>query len=780
MSTPISTYAHAYVDRWGLAVLPLPPYSKKAATDDWPNQAITDADKARDYWTSHPNANLGVVLAPSRLCSLDVDNGDETRMVLEAIGLDLDELIRTHPTIRGKDGGCRIEFRVPDGAKLSTHRLRWPDRDNPATKHVVLELRAGDVQDVFPPSMHPDTRRPYVWITKPSDCGNEFPVLPAVLLDLWQSWDSFKETAIRLCPWAPIEERKTLPTVTPMGPQPGGSVIAEWNRTHDLHTELERYGYKRVKDRYLSPHSKSGDPGVWLQSDGKCWITHGSDPLCSDDTGRPVNPFDLFLEYDHHGDMTAAVRAAAKELGMDKQSRTNPRPALAVVNADGSVTKPAPEPDADACIISEHQLAMAFSAAHPDLRYVAAWGRWYEWDGVAWREDRTLKSYNYARDVCVRESADASLPPAQVKKIRSAQTRAAVENLARSDRRHAATSDQWDADPWLLNTPAGIIVLRTGTVRPARPEDHQTKCTNTAMDGSGCPTWLRFLATATNNDQSLIDFMQRMAGYSLTGDVREHALFFVYGTGGNGKGTFLNTLAWILGDYAKVASMETFTESKNDRHPQELASLLGRRLVSAQETEEGKRWAESRIKTLTGGDPITARFMRQDEFTFMPQFKLIIAGNHKPGLRNVDEAIKRRLHLIPFTVTVPPEERDPGLMDKLRQEAPGILRWCVDGCLAWQKLGLAAPDVVKVATDEYLSSNDVFQQWVDECCKTANGFSATPSALHKSYKAWAEDRGEYVMAQTKFSQLLESRGFHQKKIGSARRVYGITLVSVSD
>jgi putative DNA primase/helicase len=300
------------------------------------------------------------------------------------------------------------------------------------------------------------------------------------------------------------------------------------------------------------------------------------------------------------------------------------------------------------------------------------------------------------------------------------------------------------------------------------------------MDGSGCPTWLQFLHDSTAGDNELIAFMQRMAGYSLTGDVREHALFFVYGTGGNGKGTFLNTLAWILGDYAKVASMETFTEAKNERHPQELASLTGRRLVTAQETEEGKRWAESRIKALTGGDPITARFMRQDEFTFMPQFKLIIAGNHKPGLRNVDEAIKRRLHLIPFTVTIPPEKRDPLLAEKLRAEAAGILAWCVQGCLEWQRIGLAAPDAVKVATEEYLSANDVFQQWVEECCKVQRGLSATPSALHKSYKAWAEDRDEYVMAQTKFSQLLDSRGFHQLKSNGTRRVMGITLLSISN
>ena len=170
-----------------------------------------------------------------------------------------------------------------------------------------------------------------------------------------------------------------------------------------------------------------------------------------------------------------------------------------------------------------------------------------------------------------------------------------------------------------------------------------------------CPRWQRFLDQVTAGDQDLQRFLRRIAGYGLTGSTREHALFFFYGTGANGKGTFLNTLTAILGDYAKVAGMDTFTESHTDRHPTELAMLRGARIVAAQETEEGRRWAESRIKALTGGDPITARFMRQDFFTYTPQFKLLIAGNHKPGLRNIDEAIRRRFHLLPFTVRIPPE-----------------------------------------------------------------------------------------------------------------------------
>ena len=196
------------------------------------------------------------------------------------------------------------------------------------------------------------------------------------------------------------------------------------------------------------------------------------------------------------------------------------------------------------------------------------------------------------------------------------------------------------------------VELRTGTVRPPRREDYCTK-SGAVAPGGDCPMWLKFLAVVTDGNEKLQQYLQRVAGYCLTGSTREHAMFFLHGTGANGKGVFISTLTGIWGDYAAVAPMETFIESHSDRHPTELAKLRGARLVVAQETEQNRRWAESKIKSLTGGDKITARFMRQDFFEYTPQFKLMIAGNHKPSLRGVDEAIRRRIHLVPFAVTIP-------------------------------------------------------------------------------------------------------------------------------
>ena len=403
--------------------------------------------------------------------------------------------------------------------------------------------------------------------------------------------------------------------------------------------------------------------------------------------------------------------------------------------ASGAVDEPSLPPGVD-----EHSLADSFSRQNPGLRYVHAWGKWFEWSGARWLQDDTLRAYDIARAICVSTSETAiDLKPPEKKKLKSAQTRAAVENRARSDRRHAATVDQWDRDTWLLNTPGGIVDLRTGELRAALAEDYCTKITKVAPGGD-CPQWLQFLKQVTDFDDELASFLQRVIGYSLTGDIREHALFFLYGTGANGKGTFLNTITSILADYATIAGSVVFTVSKQDGHPQELASFRGARMVCAQETEQGKRMAEARIKALTGGDPITAHFMRQDDFTFQPQFKLFVAGNHKPPLRNVDEAMRRRLHLIPFTITIAPEKRDKMLGEKLAAEAGGILQWAIDGCMQWQKIGLQPPEVVRKATEEYMNSQDQFALWLDECT-SKNAEKTRTSELYKSFKSWTEERG---------------------------------------
>jgi P4 family phage/plasmid primase-like protien len=311
---------------------------------------------------------------------------------------------------------------------------------------------------------------------------------------------------------------------------------------------------------------------------------------------------------------------------------------------------------------------------------------------------------------------------------------AGVERFCQADEAFAVTSALWDPDPILLGTPGGTVDLRTGSLRPARQADHITRSAAVApAETADCATWLAFLEQATGGDRDLVGFLRRWFGYCLTGLTQEHALLFVYGPGGNGKGVLLNTVAAVMGSYATTAAMDTFTATQGDRHPADLAMPHGARTVMTTETEEGRAWAEARIKALTGGDPITARFMRRDFFTFTPAFKLTISGNHKPALRNVDDAARRRFNVVPFMHR--PESPDSALPEKLRAEFPGILRWLIEGCREWQAQGLARPAVVSNATAEYFSDQDVLAQWVEEGCELGKDLADTNASLFGSWRA---------------------------------------------
>ena len=434
-----------------------------------------------------------------------------------------------------------------------------------------------------------------------------------------------------------------------------------------------------------------------------------------------------------------------------------------------------PPPDERTVWGSDDDLAMSFTRRFgQDWRYVAQWGQWLVWTGNRWQNDQTLCAQHLIRQVC-RAAALKADSARTAAKLSSNGTLAGVERMARTDRRHAARAEDWDADPWLLNTPGGVVDLRSGALHAHRREDQMTRLT-TATPRGDCPTWRRFLDQVTGGDAELQAYLARMAGYALTGSTREHALFFLHGTGANGKSAFLNTLTAILGDYANSAPMDTFMESRSDRHPTDMAGLRGARLVSAIETEEGRRWAEAKIKALTGGDKVSARFMRQDFFEYVPQFKLVIAGNHKPSIRNVDVAMRRRLHLVPFTVTFPEERQDPQLPAKLLAEADGILAWMLTGCLEWQRVRLQPPQSVVDATEEYFGTEDALGRWLEERCFVESPARAPVAELYEDWRQWADKCGEYAGSIKRFSEMLTARKFERCKLsGGARGFHGLSL-----
>jgi putative DNA primase/helicase len=415
-------------------------------------------------------------------------------------------------------------------------------------------------------------------------------------------------------------------------------------------------------------------------------------------------------------------------------------------------------------VVTEDSAATMFAEKYRNrLRYCHTSRRWYEWTGTHWQRDDKRKAFQWGREVARELAQDDDVG----KRIAASKASFAggVERFAQSDPVFAVTADCWDIDPYLLGTPGGTVELLTGKLRKARPEDHITQiCAVAPTETADCPRWLQFLDETTGGDVGLIRFLQQWCGYSLTGDVSEHALVFGYGSGGNGKSVLLNVVSGVLHDYAKTATLTAFTATKHDRHATEYAMLKGARLVTASESEEGRSWAEARIKQMTGGDPITANEMHKDPFTFRPTFKLMITGNHQPNLRNVDDAARRRFNIVPFTRR--PEKPDKDLEKNLEKEWPGILRWMIDGCLDWKENGLMRPDCVLAATEEYFVGQDLFGQWLDDECDAEPGNSyktATSGELFGSWNTFAKKSGEDPGSSKRFAAEMKRRGFLNRK-----------------
>lgn len=473
--------------------------------------------------------------------------------------------------------------------------------------------------------------------------------------------------------------------------------------------------------------------------------------------------------------ITAAFDKAARRISEGPKERKNPGDALLDLSHDG--------------------LALALGEEWADqARHVALWGKWLFWTEAKWELDERLLHMTRARSY-LRKRADGLIQAVEAdevpgldpekagsvaKGLRSAQNVAHVVGLARSNPGQAATVAMWDADPWSLNTPGGIVNLRTGELRPADPLAYCTKSTavTPAAPGTLAPIWQGFLERIFRHDPELIGFMRRVLGYGLTGLTTEHVLMFAWGQGANGKGTLFNTASRLLGDYATVAPADLLLVTHGDRHPTDLAMLRGARLVTAQELAPGKAWDEPKLKSLTGGDPITARFMRQDFFTYEPQFLLVAAGNHKPSFKGVDEAIRRRVNLVPFLQNIPEAERDKELPDKLKAEWPAILRWMIDGCLAWQRQGLNPPKSVREASEDYLAGEDVLGQWLEERCLVSIKVEFTgTSVLYDDWRAWCDRSGLPTGSAKSFSQRLSERGLTRSPRKDTRGFVGIGLRS---
>ncbi len=432
-----------------------------------------------------------------------------------------------------------------------------------------------------------------------------------------------------------------------------------------------------------------------------------------------------------------------------------------------------------------------FVRLHGDrVRYCEKLGGWHVFDGKRWKRSEDGEVERLAKDTVRQMYELAALEPNDSRRTEmgkhaarseAAGKLAAILDLAATEKEIAVPPEAFDAEPWLLNVENGTLDLRTGELRGQQPEDMITNISPAEWRGidAKAERFEAFLLEAMDGDQGKIGFLQRAAGYSLTGDMREQVFLFLHGPEAAGKGTFIRAKADVMGTYARSTEIGTFLTARRDTVRNDIASLVGARLVTASEPEDGQSFDEGLIKILTGQDKTTARFLFRESFEFSATFKLWLQGNHRPHIRSTGGAMWRRLLIVPFTKTVPEGERDRLLGEKLRspEERAGILAWMVRGCLEWQRDGLRPPDSVRAAVAEYRQAEDRLAPFLEEKTTSSEYGEVPAGKLYTEYKAWAELNGEKPISKRSFGMRLEEKGYvSTRKTGGTRAWSGLLLV----
>lgn len=750
---------------------PLVAGEKTPLLKNWPAMASNDPAQLAEWAAEFPGANVGLVTgAASGVWVLDVDGaaGAESLAALTAeTGLP--------PTTeqRTGSGGTHLLFQIPDFAVRNSVRKLGPG----------LDVRGDAGYVVIAPSV--SAKGAYAWKVAP------WKVLPAaatpgILSLLRASPAPAQATAAPrpvYLPASPAELEDLHDALEAHGPavqghggdlhtfqamalvwndyalpeNQGWQVTLEWNATcqppwseADLCTKIRSarssasrpYGCKRKVDvlatvsALISEHQATGS----------------SDPLPLLDKVRAL-PFDD----------PAKVELAQNEIklatGLSKTAQALPKARLRVQDAQGlAEVMVAP---------TEHGVAQLFEQQHADdLRYCAGLGdAWLHWRETNWERDRTNRAFDFCREVSA--IANVEKKPA----VARAAFASGVERFAKASRTLATVAEQWDSNEFDLNTPEGTVDLRTGQLRPHNPGDYITRCTQVAPKAGPMPVFAKFMRDITDNDEALIDYHWRSLGACLSGARLNHWLLFWSGEGRNGKNTLGDFVQWLIGSYGKTIPTESLMASKNDRHPTEMANLLGVRIATSSEVPEGSFWNESRLKSLTGDMTISARFMRGNFFEFQRTHKHIIYGNSQPQLRVVDPAMTARLHVVPFTKQFTPElgNVDINLPEKLKAEGPAVLAWLIRGHLKWLKDGtLHKCPAVQRATDDYFESQSTPAMWVTERCDTADPDARTrASTLYSDFSTWKEMRGEGSMSQTRWGEWAAKKFKRVKSCGVA-------------
>lgn len=545
------------------------------------------------------------------------------------------------------------------------------------------------------------------------------------------------------------------------------SLIDAFNEAYSVHEILVQAGYAQRGDKFCRPGSESGSFAASVK-DCRVHTMSSADPLYTGGGGGGAHDaFGAFCVLMHSGSNKAAMKDAGdnwlnigeetwskvsqREFMRQKAMKKNARSDVSVGSSiDSETTKIESEEDVPPG--SEQALADTFSLTVAGRLKWSPGMDWMSNIGTHWQRDELLTRYKYSKDVCKATAYGMSKKLAA--KICSASTNHALLSLARSASGINTPVAAWDSYPMLLNTPGGVIDLETG-LTVSRDGLLFTQIAGVAPTRMPTPTWDRFVSEIFCDDLAMVEFIQRMGGYGLTGSIKEQKMFFFQGTGSNGKSVLLDVLRNLGGTYSHNLPSEALMTSRNEGHPTMFAALHGKRLAISSEIEESAHWAESRIKSLTGDESLTARYMRQDFFTFNISHKHVIAGNFKPRLKGDDFAMVRRMVLVPFTQRFEGASRDYNLPDKLKLEYPGILMWFVEGARKWASSGLAIPSAVTEASKEYMAEQNDLELWLAECCKQGPGLVGKCNELYQSFSQWKQKNGEFAPSVKSFSQRLE-------------------------
>ncbi|MFZ5667725.1 MAG: phage/plasmid primase, P4 family [Pseudomonadota bacterium] len=697
----------------GVPVFPCDPKRKSPLVRRGFKDATTNVDQVRRWWSKWPDAMIGVPTGlASKLFVLDVDDLDAFNN-----GCSI-ERPETLTAITGK--GEHYYFAWDPGRPVKNAqkmmrdgKARWPFPDAPG-----CDCRGEGGYIIVAPSRHPNGRI-YTW-------KNNCPVASAsdALYACLAGAKSAEATPLR-------QKVEKLPAVKSAPIEAEKILLAACQDVRNASMGEQEATLNSACFKMGALIANGDIP--YAEVLGR--LVEAASQMPSFDLDHPWRPEELGKK------VNSAITAGIKK------AKRRPRRAN--------------KPSEDAC-------AIEFVQKHgSSYRYVSDIKAWMIWSGQYWTIDLKKRVVDDMR-VLVREKSGGD--PAS---CRFAFISGALK-IAASDPNIAVAKTDLDRDGFLLGTPNGTVDLRTGELRQARPDDLITMTTATGP-ANGQPTkWLKFIDEVTEGDHDLARYLQMLFGYCLTGSTREQSLFFVHGVGENGKSVFSSVLLHVMGTYAVTAATHTFMASKSPRHTTDLAALAGHRLVTASETSEHNAWDESLIKQITGGEQITARFMRQDNFSFTPAFKLLVTGNYPPTLDNVDPATRRRLKIIPFNFK--PSYSDKSLIDKLKKESGQILSWAIDGCVMWQRDGFSMSTSVKDATDEFFSTQDPFQDWLDQKCKSTSRNKYTSSLeLWMSWQEYAKTVGENPKSQKAMATKLRAKGYELHRTSNSRGYLGIEL-----